>query len=68
MDSPASLAACVLDRLEDDLPSVRAWLADLAAADLPPAVAAQVAALEGGLDNVVLVAEALATACGELAA
>ena len=68
MDSPASLAACVLDRLEDDLPSVRAWLADLAAADLPPAVAAQVAALEVDLNRAVLGAEALATACGKPAA
>jgi hypothetical protein len=65
MDSPASLATAVLDRLEDDLPSVRVWLADLAAADLPPAVAAQVAALEVDLDRVVLGAEALATACGK---
>jgi hypothetical protein len=68
MDSPASLATAVLDRLEDDLPSVRAWLADLAAADLPPAVAALVADLEADLNRVVLGAEALVTACGKHAA
>jgi len=65
MDSPASLATAVLDRLEDDLPSVRAWLADLADADLAPEVAALVAGLEAELNNVVMGAEALVTACGK---
>jgi ABC-type transporter Mla subunit MlaD len=66
MNSPASLATAVLDRLEDDLPSVRAWLAELAAAaDLDREAAALVAGLEADLNRVVRNAAALATACGE---
>jgi hypothetical protein len=65
MDSPASLATAVLDRLQDELPSVRAWLGELATADLTPAVAALVADLEADLNWVVLGAEALVTACGK---
>jgi hypothetical protein len=69
MNSPASLATAVLDRLEDDLPSVRAWLAELAAAaDLDREAAALVAGLEADLNRVVLGAEALVTACGKHAA
>jgi len=69
MNSPASLATAVLDRLEDDLPSVRAWLAELAAAaDLDREAAALVAGLEADLNRVVRNAAALATACGELPA
>jgi hypothetical protein len=66
MNSPASLATAVLDRLEDDLPSVRAWLAELAAAaDLDREAAALVAGLEADLNRVVRNAAALATACGK---
>lgn len=66
MNSPASLATAVLDRLEDDLPSVRAWLAELARhPDQTPAVAALVAGLDADLNRVVLGAEALVTACGK---
>jgi hypothetical protein len=55
--------------LEDDLPSVRVWLAELAAAaDLDREAAALVAGLEADLDRVVLGATALATACGKPAA
>lgn len=69
MDSPASLATAVLDRLEDDLPSVRAWLAELARhPDQTPVVAALVAGLEGDLNRAVLGAERLAAACGKPAA
>jgi hypothetical protein len=69
MNSPASLATAVLDRLEDDLPSVRAWLAELAAAaDLDREAAALVAGLEADLKRVVLGAEALVAACGKPAA
>jgi hypothetical protein len=66
MNSPASLATAIQDRLEDELPSVRAWLAELAAAaDLDREAAALVAGLEADLDRVVLGATALATACGK---
>jgi hypothetical protein len=66
MDSPAALATAVLDRLEDDLPSVRAWLAELARhPDQTPAVAALVAGLEADLNRVIRGATALATACGK---
>ena len=65
MDSPASLATAVLDRLEDDLPSVRAWLGDLAQADLAPEVAALVDGLEADLNRVVMGAAALVAACGK---
>lgn len=68
MDSPASLATAVLDRLEDDLPSVRVWLAELAAADLDQEAAALVAGLEADLNRVVLGAAALVAACGKPAA
>jgi hypothetical protein len=68
MDSPASLATAVLDRLEDDLPSVRVWLGDLAQADLAPEVAALVDGLEADLNRVVMGAAALAAACGKPAA
>jgi hypothetical protein len=63
VDSPASLAAAVLDRLEDDLPSVRVWLAELAQADdLAPDAAAIVSSLEADLANVMTVAAALVAA------
>jgi len=69
MNSPASLATAVLDRLEDELPSVRVWLAELAAAaDLDREAAALVAGLEVDLNRVVRGAEALVTAvtaCGK---
>jgi hypothetical protein len=65
MDSPAQLAAAVLDRLEDDLPPVHWWLEQLAAADLAPEVAALVAGLEAELNNVVMGAVALVAACGK---
>ena len=69
MDSPAALATAIEDRLADELPSVRAWLAELARhPDLPPAVAALVAGLEVDLNRAVLGAEALAAACGKPAA
>ena len=66
MNSPASLATAIEDRLADELPSVRAWLAELAAAaDLDREAAALVAGLEVDLNRVVLGAEALVTACGK---
>jgi hypothetical protein len=66
MNSPASLATAIQDRLEDELPSVRAWLAELAAAaDLDREAAALVAGLEADLNRVIRGAEALATACGK---
>ena len=69
MDSPAALATAIEDRLADELPSVRAWLAELARhPDQTPAVAALVAGLEVDLNRAVLGAEALATACGKPAA
>jgi hypothetical protein len=69
MNSPASLATAIQDRLEDELPSVRAWLAELAAAaDLDREAAALVAGLEADLNRVVLGAETLAAACGKPAA
>jgi hypothetical protein len=69
MNSPASLATAIQDRLEDELPSVRAWLAELAAAaDLDREAAAQVDRLDAALTSVELGAAALATACGKLPA
>jgi hypothetical protein len=68
MDSPAQLAAAVLDRLEDDLPPVHWWLEQLAAADLAPEVAAHVAALRAEITNVEREALALVVACGKPAA
>lgn len=65
MDSPAALAAAVLDRLEDDLAPVHWWLGELAQADLAPDVAALVAGLEAELNNVVMGAVALVAACGK---
>lgn len=63
MDSPASLAAAVLDRLEDDLPPVHWWLEQLACADdLAPDAAALVSTLRDRIGEVTTAAAALVAA------
>jgi len=51
VDSPASLATCILGFLEDEAPSVFAYLGTLAAADLPVAAASKVKDMVNGING-----------------
>ena len=64
MNSPTALATCIVGRLEDDIPSVLAWLDELAQADLEPAVASKAAELGTAISKVMAAASELAVLVG----
>ena len=68
MDSPASLATCILGHLEDEAPSVLAYLGDLAAADLPVAAASKVRDMVDGINGLLDAAAELVKAVESIAA
>jgi len=67
VDSPASLAICILGHLEDEAPSVLAYLSTLAAADLPVTAASKVRDMVNGINGLLATAAELVEAMESIA-